>query len=134
MMSQAISALTATAASKGEPMATTPNMISRTPQRIDHPEACFSSEFVDCATMCASSVRLQDGTFCSQGAIYASRIRSGFGRNSGVLLGHPRSGNDKIFAVACVQTLAFDGLLLSRDCLQALAVKLEKMSGVLFRM
>src|ERR1700738_5186432 len=88
MMSQAISALTATAASKGEPMATTPNMISRTPQRIDHPEACFSSEFVDCATMCASSVRLQDGTFCSQDAIYARRIRSGVGRDCGVLLGH----------------------------------------------
>ena len=48
--------------------------------------------------------------------------------------GIPRSGNDKIFAVACVQTLAFDGLLLPRDCLQALAVKLEQMSGVLFRL
>ena len=40
--------------------------------------------------------------------------------------------NGEIFAVASVQTLALDGLLLSRDCLQALAVKLEQMSGVLF--
>ena len=42
--------------------------------------------------------------------------------------------NGEILAVASVQTFASDGLLLSRDCLQALAVKLEQMSGVLFRL
>ena len=35
MMSQAISALTATAASNGEPMATIPKIISKTPQTMD---------------------------------------------------------------------------------------------------
>ena len=47
-------------------------------------------------------------------------------------LGHPGGRNGEIFAVASVQTLALDGLLLPYDCLQALAVKLEQMSGVLF--
>jgi len=41
---------------------------------MDHPEACFKSGSVDCATMCASSVEFQDGTFCSLDTIYASRI------------------------------------------------------------
>jgi hypothetical protein len=39
MMSQAITTLTATAARKGEPIASTPKTINKTPQMIDHVEA-----------------------------------------------------------------------------------------------
>jgi hypothetical protein len=74
MMSQAIKALTATAARKGAPMATIPKIISKTPQRMDHPEACRNNAAGDSVTMCASSVEFQDGTFCSPGAIFASQI------------------------------------------------------------
>src|SRR5438105_9670482 len=65
MISQAITAFTATAATSGEPMANTPKMISRTPQAIDHPEACRTNEDGDGEVMCISLSRVQDGTFCA---------------------------------------------------------------------
>src|SRR6476469_1977204 len=107
MMSQAMTALTVTAARSGDPTARIPNRISRTPQRIAQPEACRNNEPGDGVTICASLDEFQEAHFATG-------------------VGFAQGGRLPEFPV--------DGLLLPRYRLQTLGVKLEEMSGIFFRL
>src|SRR5260370_485172 len=53
-MSQAMTAVTATAAIYGDPIASMPRIINKTPQRIDHVEVCRTMLDVCCAILTSS--------------------------------------------------------------------------------